>query len=638
MENIYPITDLELAGLSFCLGFLLINIFIYLYIYRKLHDKINLALLTINLGAAVYIVGQLFVVSFLSIDYNTNAVVKIYLLSEIALVFFGLSWIFYIKSTLILNEKFKSFFKILNYFSIVFITLLSILSLIFPDMLVTISTTSYTVAGNAQDISIIADLGLLHLARNIYLVIIGGVTAYFYLYEIFVNKRLGDKNILLSVIALLILYIFSIDELQASYTNKNIIAHGFEHSRFILGITIFTGIALYIAITNFIFRTFAIKKNRSNLILTFKNYEGTINNILKIIDNIDMSNKNTKTASSELFIISDDIFKRINALKSSLIKSIESNEILKTTSDTQLIETNINSGYIEKFEGTINSIEISMTERNQFIENNVSEIEECINTTYKLQDKARDLADISLQFKNNTLKTKQNINNSVSKMEVMSQVSSQIRRILIFMKNISDKTAILSINSSIQASKSGEWRDSFFVVSAEVEKLIKDISGITEKLEKLLYEIDGIFKEFHTQKDTIVANFSKLVEYTDVMEYDIKNIALDISMQNDSNSNSAKNIRTLIRINKALESIFSKDKSNSEAARDKIESLGHCFDEVLAKSLLREQGFNDILNDINKLFATSTELKNLNKEVTQDLDILEIINNSIKSKTFDYKS
>lgn len=638
MEHIYPITDFELAGLSFSLGFLLINILIYFYIYKKLREKIDLALLSINCGASVYILGQLFVVSFLSINYNANTVVSIYLASEIALVFLGLSWIFYIKSTLILNERFKSFLNILNILSLIFIPILSILAFIFPDMLVTINTTSYTVAGNPQDISIIAELGILHLVRNVYLVIIATITAYLYLYEIFVNKKLGDRNILLSLIAFILLYIFSIDELQASYTNRNMLWNGLEYSRFIMAITIFTGITLYISITNFILRTFNIKKNKANLIASCESYEDIIKNTLKIIDKIDLSNKNTQTASSELFVISDDIFRRINALKLSLITSIESNGVLRKTADIQLVETNINSVYIEKFEETLNLIEKVITERNEFIENTVAAIESCINTTYKLQDEAKDLSDISLQFKNNTLKTKQNIHNSVAKMEAMSQVSSQIRRILIFIKNISDKTAILSINSSIQASKSGEWRDSFFVVSAEVSKLIKDISEITEKLEKLLHEIDAIFKEFHIQKDTIVGNFSKLVEYTDAMEYDIKNIALDISMQNDSNSNSVKNIRTLIRINMALETIFLKDKSNSQAARHKIESLSSCFDEVLAKSVARERGFNNILNDINKLFATSTELKNLNKEVTRDVSILHGISGSIKSKTFDYRS
>ncbi len=216
-------------------------------------------------------------------------------------------------------------------------------------------------------------------------------------------------------------------------------------------------------------------------------------------------------------------------------------------------------------------------------------------------------------------------------------VLNQIRHIVVFMKNISAKTAILSINSGVQASKLGDLSDSFFVISSQVSKLIEDVSNITETLEKVLYDIDAIFKDFYMQKDTIVSNFSKLIEYISVTEYDIKNIALDISLQNEYSSNLMKNIDDLKDLNSDIMSILSEDRENIESVDNKINTLLDNFKEFNTNYSNRENSLHSILNDINKLFAISDEFKSLSEDLTKDVANINDINSTIKSKTISYR-
>ena len=89
---------------------------------------------------------------------------------------------------------------------------------------------------------------------------------------------------------------------------------------------------------------------------------------------------------------------------------------------------------------------------------------------------------------------KNNFIKEFSKTESFGQLNFQINRIISFMTNMSDKTKTLAINSSIQASKAGEWYNNFSVVSKEVSELVSETSQATNRMQDLLFQIEDIFK------------------------------------------------------------------------------------------------------------------------------------------------
>jgi aerotaxis receptor len=105
--------------------------------------------------------------------------------------------------------------------------------------------------------------------------------------------------------------------------------------------------------------------------------------------------------------------------------------------------------------------------------------------------RARDGAALSLRAKEAITGLATTVHESVGKIEVLSQRSSEISRVTHVIQEIADQTNLLALNASIEAARAGEQGRGFAVVADEVRKLAERTRGATEEIGAMVATIQS---------------------------------------------------------------------------------------------------------------------------------------------------
>ena len=207
------------------------------------------------------------------------------------------------------------------------------------------------------------------------------------------------------------------------------------------------------------------------------------------------------------------------------------------------------------------------------------------------------------------------------------------------MDNISDRAKTLSINSGIQASKSGDWTSSFEMVSNSVSELVIESLTVSERMRKLLYQIEDIFKRFSSASvyinnsvieltQEIAAYYDKLSQFNRTME-----------RQNDFNMNISKNTDKMFDSVSDIDKIIKSEENDFMNIRFRIEEFNNYIMDISEKAAEQNAEVKNLMRDMNKLLATSEDLESvsgkLNDEKEQLLEYSDNLDNIIRehSKT-----
>ncbi|WP_028534432.1 methyl-accepting chemotaxis protein [Paludibacterium yongneupense] len=106
-------------------------------------------------------------------------------------------------------------------------------------------------------------------------------------------------------------------------------------------------------------------------------------------------------------------------------------------------------------------------------------------------ERARAGAELSLQAKSAITGLAGTVHESVGKIEVLSQRSSEISRVTHVIQEIADQTNLLALNASIEAARAGEQGRGFAVVADEVRKLAERTRGATEEIGAMVATIQS---------------------------------------------------------------------------------------------------------------------------------------------------
>ena len=112
---------------------------------------------------------------------------------------------------------------------------------------------------------------------------------------------------------------------------------------------------------------------------------------------------------------------------------------------------------------------------------------------------------------------KTSVDQSVEKVNVLSEFSKQIGKIALDIKKIADQTNLLALNATIEAARAGEAGKGFAVVAGEVKNLSKQTRDSTE-------EIDGIITHLQDEMKNILVSMNETSEAVAVGEDSITQV------------------------------------------------------------------------------------------------------------------
>lgn len=190
----------------------------------------------------------------------------------------------------------------------------------------------------------------------------------------------------------------------------------------------------------------------------------------------------------------------------------------------------LSKGNIQMFNRIVESfhgIEANSQSNSASIEEITASIDEFISNTEKLNEnismidaeseKSINLLDINKEkiknvetFMNELSKV---INDASTNNQNLKKSSSEINKIVDYIKNISKETNLLSLNASIEAARAGDAGKGFAVVANEISKLAKETDQAILEIEKI---ITTIVDEIDNSNDSMKLCMSKIISAEEI--------------------------------------------------------------------------------------------------------------------------
>lgn len=301
----------------------------------------------------------------------------------------------------------------------------------------------------------------------------------------------------------------------------------------------------------------------------------------------------------ELSKISQQIYKASREID-------ESSSRLATVSKTVNESLGTSKQYMHKVEEEIQSISVraesiyeDAVENNKLSEANITSVNK--NQIY-LEESMHKLEDLVYYY-----------NHSFEILEEFQRYSERIHYITEYMKQIANKTKILSINASIEAARAGEAGRGFSVITEEIKNLANQSESFSEEINQMVIGITGCIGKMDEATKMNNEKIINIKETVLIMKDSLDNIvesstALDTNIQ--STLKESKLIDDSIKIGKqqveVLSDAFNKNSQDVDKMMQVISQQMYCIKEVGNIN----NGIKDLSEkQLDKIFSTDLEEK-----------------------------
>ena len=618
----------------------IVGIILYAYIYFQLYEETQAIILV--LGFLCFAFSGLEALNIIISLYSPNNEVSLnlYKFEQIALSLTIIPWLTYIRTHLTLNESFHRALDKLYIFAVFVLILLSAVALLYPQVFISTKVPITTLNETMKNsIKARGALGPIYVFRDFIFTVYCFIIICAFIYEMTINKKV-KKNIawliLISLISVAFFDDFNGISIYTDYSSNFLFFKNITFSRITLTYAIFNIIMIYFSVSRFI--TAIHKKTTQSYDLESIRAQDAIiiNTAVTTSEKLSKLKDNFEDAVTNLVHKVENTYSTINNLKVDINKVIEYTNEFITIENFQINDGKINIEKINELIETYPNLQVSVEMQKKALEESNLKLQESVEKIYTLQSNSREIVSVFEDFQTKLEEEKNNFIKEFTKSESFNQLSFQINRIISFMANMADKTKTLAINSSIQASKAGEWYNNFSVVSREVNELVNETSQATNRMQTLLFQIEEIFKKFNYSSNNIINNVSLLIEEMHGHYERLTKFNKGMEKQNDYNMNIIKNTDKMYTSISNMTNIIVNEENDFINIKDKIEEINAYIVDISEKAYAENNEVKNLMRDMNKLLATSDDLEAITNTLNEEMEKFLKYINDLEDKVDEY--
>ena len=370
----------------------------------------------------------------------------------------------------------------------------------------------------------------------------------------------------------------------------------------------------------------------------------TLNNIDRISEELNNIDKNLMDTSMFVFEIDKEtkdayniISSKIDAILDANDKLIEAKNSKKNLIKDGLKYTNTIFTFFDKYKS-------QMQEHFRVLNQTISSLKESDFSNEQIMTLKNELRLIKESLIETSNRFIAIILESADQFKDVSTITEAIYSTIEYIKSITNKTNLLSINAGIQASKAGFYGKSFSVVAKEIGALSFEISKGTESIEKMLTDIFAGL--------VLIENSSFYIhDHCKIISEEVSNISANIDnlineIENDISSDSKKlsNFKSLEQYNEVMSNILLNQNLIVLSIKENITAMLDVQNNLNSKIEYQNQDVYKIFNNFNNIIKTKDELNDITKKIGSyssfshtDIEALSnIINTHRKKSSFTF--
>lgn len=631
MQYLLPVTNIEIIMPFVCASIIFFCSFMSLYMYIKIlkispivndanyfssgiFSRTRYLVTSISkVKASVYIIVFLVgIVGFvMSVCFGALALIGFFDMGiDLGMQFWRVMNIFsttllvlvplYIRNSFTLSRTLNSLLDKMSAAFLILVPVIIAIAFIKPDWFVSVTTQDPTGSRFIRQSAYGHGIsGIVFEIQNIIFFITMAVSLISLFYNLSKNRVLIDD--ILPTLGVIAMIIGGAEDLISFRANTYLIFPNLLFSRSSLGITLFI-LPIMIKLFKFFIDNAVDFKNTQNELRS--KYDKDITAVGKLVDiSCSIKDRNDKLIkySKRLINLSNKSSDVINTAKEHVDKSyIASNSFLSISKVQKNTMDEINDSAIKLFD-SLSSVKTNIEAQQNKITSSIDNIMVLTNTIDSMKYTINQIISIAFNLEQYTIERKTNILSTFEKLENVEQISKEVFQTINFIKDIANRTNLLSINADIHASKAGAVGRGFSVVSHEIGILSTSSHVGIEHIETLLTYMAQTLESVNEIKGYVFESFDEIVSKVKNISVSIEEIVESIKKQTEDNEIIKEDIEKLnSTIEMIIKSIHVQDEY-CDNIRSSITSMLSQFDLISDKSMLQIIDIDSVKNDIDMI-------------------------------------
>ncbi len=394
-------------------------------------------------------------------------------------------------------------------------------------------------------------------------------------------------------------------------------------SRNTVGMALFAMIAFISSISMFVAEHFKVDILRNKLAIVNIQNDSTIEQV---------------EVSKDLFLKMQnklsDFVRNLNVNSKSIHSSCQfsifyTNSLLEANqyfSDLDDAERNLYDESRKKIDRLYSSFEVlkkAVSGQASTLDSIVNEISDSSDILINVEGRIEHLNKMSNDLVGSYSKVKQSMLDSFKSLDTIVETTGAVKKSIIFIKDISEKTNLLSINANIQASKSSQWDSSFGFVATEIADLALDSHTAAERIDELFLMVTKTTNEFIFTKNYIIDVFDSIIDNISSTMQRIKHISNIVSSQISDNKTIKQNTQFAKELNNSISFEIEARYDEIYEVIQRFDALDQQFEFFREQLILQTNEINKLAKDMDELIDLSKELNGVSQNITAEIEIIE---------------